>query len=128
MSETENKANPGTELPLRSPRLPAFLSTRRAAPTRDPRAAKRAERQVAPVLPAVGAFTALFVIAFIKIPVDATVNILFSTATVARATWHWASPSVWRSSFIGAGAIHWGQEVAHAGPGGATFATAAQHR
>ena len=111
MSETENKANPGTELAAEVPAPPGVPEHAPRRTDTDPRAAKRAERQVAACFLLSALFTVLFVIAFIKIPADATVNIPFSTATVGASNVALGLTFGLAIFLIGAGAIHWAKKL-----------------
>ena len=111
MSETESKSNPGTELAAELPAAPGVpVHPPRKADT-DPKAAKRAERQVAACFILSAVFTVLFVVAFIKIPVDASVNIPFSTAQVGASNVALGLTFGLAIFLIGAGAIHWAKKL-----------------
>ena len=118
MSETptpqlpETLSDPGTELAAQGghqiPDLPPHTPRRTDI---DPRAAKRAERQVALMFGASALMTVLFVIAFVQIPVDANVNIPFSTAQVNASNAALGLTFGLAIFLIGAGVIHWAKEL-----------------
>ena len=118
MSETptpqlpETSSDPGTELAAQGghqiPDLPPHTPRRTDI---DPRAAKRAERQVALMFGASALMTVLFVIAFVQIPVDANVNIPFSTAQVNASNAALGLTFGLAIFLIGAGVIHWAKKL-----------------
>lgn len=109
----ESSSNPGTALANQNQghQIPDLPPHKPRQTDIDPRAAKRAERQVSLMFLGSALMTVLFVIAFIKIPVDATVNIPFSTAQVGASNAALGITFGLAIFLIGAGAIHWAKKL-----------------
>ena len=107
----ESGANPGTELAARLPHDPSLPPHSPRQTDIDPKAAKRAERQVALMFVGSAVMTVLFVVAFLLIPVDATVPMAFSTATVNASNLALGLTFGLAIFLIGAGAIHWAKKL-----------------
>ena len=107
----ESGANPGTELAARIPHDPSLPAHTPRTTDIDPKAAKRAERQVALMFVGSAVMTVLFVVAFLLIPVDATVPMAFSSATVNASNLALGLTFGLAIFLIGAGAIQWAKKL-----------------
>jgi ubiquinol-cytochrome c reductase iron-sulfur subunit len=117
MSETttggapESAANPGTELAANIPDTAGLPPHRPRQTDIDPKAARRAERQVSLMFLGSALMTVLFVIAFLQIPVEQEVNLPFSSATINASNAALGITFGLAIFLIGAGAIHWAKKL-----------------
>ncbi len=117
MSETstpqlpEGSDDPGTALAPQGAHDPSLPPHRPRRTDTDPHAAKRVERQVAAMFLGSALMTVLFVIAFVKIPVDAETTIPFTTATINASNAALGLTFGLAILLIGTGAIHWAKKL-----------------
>jgi ubiquinol-cytochrome c reductase iron-sulfur subunit len=107
----ESDADPGTALANQGHKIPDLPPHAPRQTDLDPKAAKRAERQVSLMFLGSALMTVLFVIAFVKIPANQNVTIPFSTSQVNASNAALGVTFGLAIFLIGAGAIQWAKKL-----------------
>lgn len=110
MSDTQHELESGQHAHVENPLAPGLPEHTPRRADIDPRAAKRAERQVA-IMFAIGALTPfIFFVAYVKIPSDLLMTLPVFGAVNASNFWLGMIMGVGLFS-VGAGAIHWAKKL-----------------
>lgn len=117
MSESQNlpaesRQDPGSEVASRYPAGTPILEPHHLRQTDiDPKAARRAERQVSLMFLGSALFTILFVIAFVQIPATAVMTVPFMNWSTNASNVALGLTFGLAIFLIGAGAIHWAKKL-----------------